>query len=106
MYMIKQKQILKPVLKQKLKLALKPALTQVLMLKLQPVLIPRLMPMRMLKLWVMVMLRLRNEIMYTLSLHKMGVYPLIGLANNSKRNKDLDKTIAYNIPYILLRRDS
>ena len=112
MYMIKQKQILKPVLKQKLKLALKPALTQVLMLKLQPVLIPRVMPMpmpmrmRMLKLWVMVMLRLRNEIMYTLSLHKMGVYPLIGLANNSKRNKDLDKTIAYNIPYILLRRDS
>ena len=104
--MIKQKQILKPVLKQKLKLALKPALTQVLMLKLQQVLIPRLMPMRMLKLWVMVMLRLRNEIMYTLSLHKMGVYPLIGLANNSKRNKDLDKTIAYNIPYILLRRDS
>ena len=57
MYMLKQKQTLKPVL------------------------IPRLMPMpmRMLKLWVMVMvmvmvmLRLRNEIMDTLSLHKNGV---------------------------------
>ena len=75
MYMIKQKQILKPVLKQKLKLALKPALTQVLMLKLQPVLIPRLMPMPMPKrrIEVTLMLRLRNEIMDTLSLHKKGM---------------------------------
>ena len=71
MLMLKQK----PALTQKLKLVLKPALTQVLMLKLQQVLIPRLMPMPMLKLWikVMLMLRQRNGIMDTLSLHKNGV---------------------------------
>ena len=51
MYMLKQKQILKPVL------------------------MPRLMPMSMLKrgIEVMLMLWLRNEIMDTLYLHKNGV---------------------------------
>ena len=81
MLMLKQK----PALTQKLKLVLKPELTQVSMLKLQQVLIPRLMPMPMLKQWikVMLMLRLRNEIMDTFSLHKMEVYPSIGLANKN-----------------------
>lgn len=41
------------------------------------------MPMRMLKLWAMVMLRLRNEIMDTFSLHKMEVYSSIGLTNKN-----------------------
>lgn len=78
---------LKPALEIKLKLVLKPALTLVLKvqlkLTLKAVLMPRLMPM--LKLWikVMLMLRLRNEIMDTFSLHKMGVYPSIGLANKN-----------------------
>ena len=42
---------------------------------LKPVLMPRLMPMPMPKrrIEVTLMLRLRNEIMDTLSLHKMGV---------------------------------
>lgn len=85
MLMLKQLQTLKTALTQKLKLVLKPELTQVLMLKLQQVLIPRLMPMPMLKQWikVMLMLRLRNEIMDTFSLHKMEVYPSIGLANKN-----------------------
>ena len=67
MLMLKQMQTLKTVLNQKIKLALKP--------ELKPVLMPRLMPMPMLKQWikVMLMLRLRNEIMDTLSLHKRGV---------------------------------
>ena len=73
MLMLKQLQTLKTVLNQKLKLALKPELTQVLMLKLQPVLIPRLMPMPMLVQWIKVMLRLRNEIMDSLCLHKKGM---------------------------------
>ena len=49
MYMLKQKQILKPVL------------------------MPRLMPMSMLKRRLKHMLWLRNEIMDTLYLHKNGV---------------------------------
>ena len=65
MLMLKQLQTLKTVLNQKLKLALKP--------ELKPVLMPRLMPMPMLVQWIKVMLRLRNEIMDTLSLHKNGV---------------------------------
>ena len=54
------------VLKQKLKLALNPALTLVLM--------PRLMPMSMLKrgIEVMLMLRLRNEIVGTFVFDKRG----------------------------------
>ena len=40
---------------------------------LKPVLMPRLMPMPMLVQWIKVMLRLRNEIMDSLCLHKKGM---------------------------------
>ena len=79
MLVLRQKQTLKTALNQKLKLALKPELKPVLMPRLMP------MPMPMLKLWikVMLMLRLRNEIRDSLSLHKKGVQPSIGLTNKN-----------------------
>ena len=44
---------------------------------------PRLMPMLKRRIEVMLMLRLRNESMDTLSLHKRGVQPSIWLANKN-----------------------
>ena len=64
---------LKPALEIKLKLILKPALTLVLKVQLKLTLKAVLMPKPMLKRRLKHMLWLRNEIMDTLSLHKMGV---------------------------------